>query len=75
MFNDVTINTSIHAWKNCFEGSASFMIVITENIALPECNNERKENMLNILNFLTSYNCAENTAKEKSLENIRFLNL
>ena len=49
MFNDVTINTSMQAWKNCFEGSASFMIVITENIAPPECNKEIKENMLNIL--------------------------
>ncbi len=37
--------------------------------------NDKKEKMLNILNFLTSSNGAENMWNAKRRENIRFLNL
>jgi len=50
-------------------------MVITENIAPPECIKDIKEKILNILNFLTSYKGAENIVNANNLQNITFLNL
>ena len=54
MFKPVTINTSRQAWKNCVLGSANLIMVITENMAAPECMSDMNEKMLKTLNFLTS---------------------
>ncbi len=50
-------------------------MVITENMAPPECNSEMKANILKILNFLTYYKGALKTVKANNLLNIKFLNL
>ncbi len=71
----MTINKSIHAWKNCVLLSATLIILITENIAEPLCINDINEKILNILNLFISSTIPENIWNANNRLKIIFLNL